>query len=236
MKLTKTFFVVVALTTTLTFSCEGKSKPAETSDWLFKVDEKPITVSEFEGAYRGYLYVLAQRYQTTPEKLMETLEDPNTPFESRQALQEQVSKEAFLEQYKTFLVLQEEAKKRGALDKKEFAGVVNFANLFFVANYYLVERVMKEDAKVSDEDAAREWARMKKEDPRLMGEPIERGLEFARQQLETQYYMERQNKLLSSIKEAYKIETNEEVDMDKVLQDTNEKDSPEDEESKPTKE
>lgn len=213
--------MVAFLSTTLFFACE--SKPKENSNWLFKVDEQAVSVKQFEGAYRGYLYVLAQRYQMTPEKLLQTMEDPNTPLESRQALQQQVNKEAFLEQYKTFLVLQQEAKKRGALDKDDFAGVVDFANVFFVANYYLVEQVMKEDAKISDEDAARAWAQMKKEDPRLVGEPIERGLEFARQQLETQYYMERQNKLLASIKESYKIETNEKIDMDEIFKSKNEK-------------
>lgn len=220
----KTFSVLILGSLLVSFgSCDSAKK--DKSQWLFKVDEQVVTTDQFNQAYKGYLYVLAQRYQLTPEKLLQAAEDPNTPLEQRQALQAQISKEAFLDQYKTFIILQQEAKKSGALDKPDFAGVVDFANVFFVANYFLVEQVMKEDANISEEDAARAWAEMRRQDPRLAHEPIERGLQYAKQQLEAKFYMEKQTKILADIKESYKIEKNQKVDLKKLLGDSNEKEA-----------
>lgn len=226
--------VLIVSSVFIFLGCDSANTKKDKSQWLFKVDDQVVTTSQFEQAYKGHLYTLAQRFQVTPEKLLEVADDPSTPLEQRQALQAQISKENFLDQYKTIIILQQEAEKSGALDKPDFAGVVKYAHDSFVANYFLIDKVMKNDANISDEDAAREWARIRSQDPRLAHEPIEKGLEYARQQLETKFYMEKQGKILEDIKESYKIEKNKDVDLKKLLGDESAEEG--DKESEPKEE
>lgn len=201
-------------------ACESKSKKVQdNSPWLFKIDDKTITVNQFEQAYQAYLFSLAQGFQLTPQKLLEAANDPNTPLESRQMIRERISRKTFYDQYKTFIMLKHEAEKNGDLTKPDFAGVVDFSHVYSIANYYLAKRQMKENIEISEEEAARAWAQMKQQDPRLAREPIERGLEYARKQLEMQATLAKTQQFIEEVKESYKVTKNDkEVNIEELLE------------------
>lgn len=201
----------------LSFACKNR----DNSEWVYKVDGKKVTVNQMKNALDGYLALMAQQFQATPEQLKEYLKDPQKAgrpemVQMLEGLRNELALPNFAERYKQLTLLNLEAKKSGFLKREDVKAKIDFMKKYFIANMYLMDHLKASEVTIPDDQAVAFCEQMRQQDARFRNLPITQCLDFAKQRLTLKALAEKQNKFIQDIIAAYRIETNSKVDLSKV--------------------
>ncbi|MDH4262693.1 MAG: SurA N-terminal domain-containing protein [Spirochaetia bacterium] len=186
-------------------NCKGGSSP-----WVWKIDGKKYTVSDFDDAYENYINLMAQQLQLSPEQLKSMIKNPEKsgiPEENMEMLRK-LSKDNFPDQYKQLVLLNVEAKKKGFTKKKEIQSRINFIQQFYTASLFMAEKAEVKADDVSDDEALKAWEMIRNSNPQMRTIPLDKGLAATKQRLAMKKAFDRQQESIKDIMEAYPIETN----------------------------
>lgn len=196
----------------------------DSSPWIWKIEGKPTTVKQFEAAYEGYLTLMREQFQMmtgrnlSQEEFRDYVRNPekiNNP--QLQQLFRGLQKKNFADQYKIMLIINQEALKSGFLKREDIRARLDYMQKYFIANMFLLDKIKSSDIEVSESDAISYWEKIRASDARYKTIPYEQGLEMAKQDLQGKKYKEKQDELISQIREQYKVEPNENFSLAEYL-------------------
>lgn len=214
MRYTKNLTLVTILFVTM-LACNRDS-----SQWIWKIDGDRVTVNELENAYDGFMNVIKVQMggAISDEKLKEFIENPDAVGDPRMAQQfRSLQKQNFAETYKNLILMYKAAKKDGFTRREDIKQSLEILQMQFIAQLYIMDQIKEEDLKISDEQAVEYLTQIRKRYPRYRQIPMTQGIEMAKQQLSGEARMRQQQKLVSEIKDAYKIETNDKFNLSEYL-------------------
>lgn len=217
----KTIFLslAMALVTLTILSCNKDSSP-----WVLKLEGRKITKKQFNAAYDGYLTMGKEQLQmmtgrrVSDQEFKKYVKNPEMLGNAELArVFTTFQKRNFLEQYKVMLLINQEAQKTGFLKNDKIRPRLDYLEKYFIANMFMMDKVGKEAAEISDQEAIKAWEVIKKQDARYRSVPLDQGMEMAKNQIMGQKAKMRQEELVNSLRDQYRIESNSDFDMDKFL-------------------
>jgi len=200
----KVVFLSTILSVSL-FSCGG----SDNSPWLWSIDGQKYSANQLDEAYEGFLFMMSQSMQIPTEQLKKFIANPELvpDPQSRQMLRG-INKEAYTENYKRMILMNNEAQKSGFSDEKSTQAKIKFIGQYYIANLYMMEMMKAKKVDVSEARALERWEMMRKQNPQYAKVPIEKGLEAASQMIQREELGKQQQELVKNILESYKIESN----------------------------
>lgn len=177
--------------------------------WLMKIEDEKIKIDDFNSAYDSFIVMQSQSFQLSPEELKDFIKDPESaPDKSLQQVLHGLTKKSFVDNYKTFLLANLEAKDTGFLKRKDIKRRLKFINQFFIASLYLEEQVPDEDFEVTHQETMEAWEEIRKENPQYARVPLEQGLKLTKRSLVQQKKQQLISEQFKGLIQKYKIEDN----------------------------
>ncbi|MDH5720175.1 MAG: hypothetical protein OEZ13_06070 [Spirochaetia bacterium] len=207
--------VILVLLLALFLVC---NKPSDKTPWIWQVEGKKYTVSDFEDAHEAFIFLMAQQLNRTPEQLKPFIENPELSGDPRLAkLLEGLKKENFPEIYKRILLINHDADKKGFLKDEKIKKRVQFLQQYFITSLYLDEKVGIEGVNVADSEAINFVEAARKNNPNLAAIPMDQLLEEAKSNIRFRKLGEKREEYVSQIRDSYKINTNENFNLKEYL-------------------
>lgn len=180
----------------------------DSSPWIWKIDDKKVTVNQLDQAYDHFLYLMSQKIRIDISELKKLIKNPkNAPAQLQQYLPG-LTKRSYVDQYKRMLLLNLQAKKDNYLDKKETKDMINFLTKYYIVDNYVRSKINPGSITISDEQVLAEWEKIRNSDPRYKQVPIDQGMQLVKQQMLLQEVARAHKEFLENITGNYIIEAN----------------------------